>query len=558
MREFDWRPFRADRPKTSLVSKISKAFGIGRVAAEVLVRRGFSTSKTIHKYLHGGCKDLYDPFLFTDMNKAVGRLLLAKDRHESVFIHGDYDCDGVVGAALVKMLCDELELAAEAFVPSRALGYGLSREAVQGAIKAHHRLIITVDCGSNEHEALKLAKDAGIDVIVLDHHHFDQRPDVEVLINPNETCYPFSELCGAGVAFKLMQAVATQRKFCPEDYLDLVAVATVADAVPLVDENRILVKEGLERIKTSTNLGMHYLIKVSSLLHRKVNTEAVGFILAPKINAAGRIANPKIALDLLLTCDSKEADRLAHELARINKERMAINAQIRDEAIDMIEKYHKDDPFIVLSADGWHKGVIGIVSSTVVEIYHKPCAVIAQEYGSVRTVPEFPLLEPLRDCSDLFVRWGGHPMAAGLTIEKGNIGAFREKINSVARKMGLPSNPMPRMTYDKKLKLREVSMELVEDLEKLEPFGQGNELPCFVVEDMNVARDRVTKDGQHLQLSIRQGNSLSSAVGFWMAHFSEMITDPTQKFDILFFLERSRYNTEQMMVKDLKEVKLDW
>lgn len=558
MREFDWRPFRADKPQTKQVSKISKAFGLGRVSAEVLVRRGFTTAKEVAQYLHGGYKDLHSPWLFKDMGAAVDLLLWARDKKKKVFIHGDYDCDGVSATALMKMLCDDLGVEATPYVPTRDRGYGLSKQAVHDIIGSGAQVLVTCDCGSSERAAINLARRHGLSVIVLDHHHYDIRPKANAFLNPEERSYPFKGLCATGVVFKLVQAVAERvRGIYPENYLDVVAVATVADAVPLVSENRILVKEGLKRIKTS-NLGLQYLIKVSSLLQRKVDTEAIGFILAPKINAAGRIADPKIALDLLLTCDIKEADRLAHELARINKERMAINNQIRDEAIDMIEKYHKNDPFIVLSADGWHQGVIGIISSTVVEIYHKPCAVIAQEYGSVRTVPEFPLLEPLKACSGLFVRWGGHPMAAGLTIKKGNIGAFRKKVNEVARSMGLPANPRPRMIYDKKLKLREVTMELMEDLEKLEPFGQANELPCFVVEDMNVARDRVTADGQHLQLSIRQGNTLMSAVGFWMAHLGDMMKDPTQKFDVLFFLERSRYNTEQIIVKDLKGVKLEW
>lgn len=557
MREFNWKPFFNKSFPKKAVSAISKQFKLSKITSEILVRRGFDKPEIIKKYLYETYKDLHSPWLFKDMITAVNLLQEAKNKHYKVFIHGDYDCDGISATALVKFLCDDIGLESIPYVPQRSMGYGLSKQAIYKAVESGARILITCDCGSNEDSAINLARQQGLIVIVLDHHHFEKKPEVDAFINPEESCYPFKELCAAGVAFKLIQAMAEKEKgIYPENYLDIVAVATIADAVPLVDENRILVKEGLNKIKAS-NCGLHHLIKVSSLLHRKITPEIVAFIIAPKINAAGRISDPKIALDLLLSVDPKEADILAHELAKINKQRMEINTKIKDEAIDMVEKYFKNDPFLVLSTDGWNPGVIGIVASTLVEIYHKPTAIIAGEYGSVRTIPEYPLLEPLKACQDLFVRWGGHPMAAGLTIKKAQIGAFREKINSIAKGV-LPAQAQPIMTYDSKLKLRDINLSLVSDLEQLEPFGQGNPLPQFIIEDMQIARDRITNDGQHLQLSLRQGNRLTSAIGFWMAHLDNMLQDPAQKYDILFFLERGRYGSEQIIIKDLKEVKLNW
>ena len=568
MREFVWKPVSIDTMPRSVVSKISKQFKLSKIASEVLLRRA-TTSKLfskkgyepaiVKKFLTGSYKDLYDPFLFKDMLKAVDRVLSAKRNKEKIFIHGDYDCDGITGTAILKMALDEIGADSYPFVPTREMGYGLSVEAVDNANKIGCRVIITCDCGSNEPRAHNRARKYGIDIIVLDHHSFIKEPKVFAFINPEGPYYPFRELCGSGVAFKFIQALDKHVKVLPERFLGLVAMATIADQVPLIDENRILIKEGFKRLKApADNPGMRHLLRVCSLWDKKPSSETVGFIIAPKINAAGRIDDPSKALELLLTQDEKRADELARELARINKKRQEINTQIRDQAIEMIEKHYKNNSFIVLSDDNWHKGVIGIVASTIVEIYHKPCAIISKGYGSVRTVPEFSLLEPLEKCADLFEKWGGHPMAAGITIKKKNIEEFRKKINSVASKV-LPSDPKPYMVYDARLKMRDINMGLVEEMEKLEPFGNGNQLPCFVVEDVHMARDRITSDGQHLQMSVRKDGNLTSAIGFWMANYKDIFVDPAQKFDMLFFLERNRRGDyEQIVAKDIKEVKLNW
>ena len=558
MRQFDWKPiYTGKKIAPSAVSKITKKFKLSRIGSEVLLRRGLKDPSVIKKYLYGSYKDMYDPYLFKDMLRAVHRVVLARNHKEKIFIHGDYDCDGITGTAILKMALDEIGAVSEPYVPHRSLGYGLSKDAVDHAIHSGVGLIITCDCGSNETGPLALARRNKIDVIVMDHHSYQKRPKVFAFLNPEEPEYPFKDLCGAGVALKFIQALDRVEKTHPEAFLDLVAVATVADAVPLLDENRIIVKEGLKRLSSTNHTGMRNLLKVCSLYKRKISTEMVGFIIAPKINAPGRIDHPNKSLELLLTIDEKKADELAHELARINKQRMGINTQIRDQAIAMIEEKYKNDCFIVLSDDSWNKGVVGIVASTIVELYHKPTAIISNGYGSVRTVPEFPLLGPLEECSDLFQKWGGHPMAAGLKVRKKNIDAFRKRINKVAGRT-LSPNPSPYMNYDAKLKLGNVNMSLVEEMEKLEPFGNNNPLPQFVVEDVNIARNRVTKDGQHIQLSVRKDNSLSSAVGFWMSGHKDLFVDPAQKFDMLFLVERNRGNYEQIIIKDIKEVELNW
>ena len=557
MREFDWKTSVVTTPK-SKVASLKKNLGIGRVAAEILCRRGVTDLKKAQKHLQGSYADLYDPLLLPEMSEAVQRVLIAKNRQEKVFIHGDYDCDGITATALVKMMLENIGVNQSiAFIPTRELGYGLSTYAVKQAADSGATLIITCDCGSNEAEAHEKARKLGLDVIVLDHHSFPQRPDVTVFVNPEAGKYPFKDLCGAGVAFKLVQAMNKHYPTHPQDYIDLAAIATIADSEPILDENRIIVKEGLKRLQSTQNIGLSALLRASSLVGRKLSTEVISFIIAPKINAPGRISDPNLSLELLLTLDPGRAEELAKELVKVNRQRMDINTQIRDQAVKMVEGQFRDDCFLVLQDDSWHKGVIGIVASTMVELYHKPCAIISNGYGSVRTVPEFQLMAPLAQCSHLFERWGGHPMAAGLKIKTENVDHFRDQINKIAGAT-LPKNPRPQFKFDTMLSLREVNLNLVGDLEKLEPFGMGNQTPLFVMEDVHVARDRVTNDGQHLQLSLRQDKNLVSAVGFWMAGHSEQIIDPAQKFDLLFFVERSRYDSPQIMIRDLKEVSLVW
>lgn len=561
MREFDWKPISSVTANKRRVAQFKKTFRLSRIAAEVLCRRGLKTEKEVQKHLYGALKDTYDPYLFPDMLKAVTRVRHARDKKENIMIHGDYDCDGITASAMVRHMMDDIGAdpsTLQVWIPNRSMGYGVSKEAITKAIADNVKVLITCDCGSNDHKPLAMARKAGINVIVLDHHSYLKPPKVFAFLNPNEPYYPFSELCGGGMAFKFIQAMAKfEDKVDPAVYLDLAALATIADAVELKDENRIIVKEGLKRMQLTAFPGLRAILKVSSLLYRKITGEAIAFIIAPKINAPGRIDDPNKSLHLLLEMHHDKAEALAHELVRINKRRQEINSTIRDEAISMIEKDYQNDPFIVLQKDTWNKGVIGIVASTIVEIYHKPCCIISNGYGSVRTVPEFPLLKPLEACQEHFSRWGGHPMAAGLKVRKGHVDAFRKKINEVAGKT-LPAHPRPYMVYDARIKLRDITQQLMEDLEKLEPFGQANPLPRFSVEDMYVARDRITKDGQHLQLTIRQGKALTSAVGFWMASYGEIFIDPAQKFDVLFSIERSRMGTPQMMIRDVKEVKIDW
>ena len=558
MRNFDWRPIYTEPIRKAHIARLRKELRISRVASEILIRRGFRNVSDARKYLFSEYRHMYDPYLFPDMAKAVARLRQAQEKNEKILVHGDYDCDGITATALVIYLLQDMGIHGEPFIPTRDLGYGLSKTGVQAAIDIGATLLITCDCGSSERLAHSMAQKAGIDVIVLDHHTFQKRPKVFAFLNPMDPAYPFSELCGAGVVLKLMQAMAKQLPgIYPENYLELVAMATIADASPLVDENRIIVKEGLKRMNSTSNTGLNRLLKVSSVLHRKMTTEIIGFIIAPKINAPGRIDDPRKSLNLLLAQDPEEADRLAHELARINKARMELNNRIRDEAIQMVEENYQNDCFLVLSNDSWHPGVIGIVASTMVELYHKPCAIISGGYGSVRTVPEFGLIEPLAECEDLFVRWGGHPMAAGLAIRKRSISLYRDRINQIAART-LSPNPIPYMRYDSKLALKNMTIDLVSDLEKLEPFGNGNPPPRFVVEDVNVARKKVTKDGQHLQVSLRDRKSLVSAIGFWMAHADVVIRDSAQKFDAMFSLQRGKYGNVQMEIHDFREVQLEW
>jgi single-stranded-DNA-specific exonuclease len=566
MRNFDWKPLSISTLPQSIISKICKQFKLSKIGSEVLLRRLVSSGlmtkgydqSVIKKFLSGSYNDLYNPFLFSDMLKALTRILSAVKNKEKILIHGDYDVDGIMSVSLIKYMFDNMDYYnVKTLCPTRSLGYGLSKNVIKMAIRIGVNLIIACDCGSNEKEAHSLAKKNKIDVVVLDHHSFKKRPLVHSFINPEAGDYPFQHLCAAGVCFKLVQAMNSQIKTYPEQYLDLVCLATVADSVILTDENRILVKLGLKQLSKTNNTGLRDLLKVCGFFQKKISTEIIGFVIGPKINAPGRLFSPRPSLDLMLTNNENKANKLAHKLAQINKKRIELNHKIRDEAIKQVEEKYMKDRFLVISDNSWNKGIIGIVASTLVEIYHKPCAIISNGYGSVRTVPEFSLLEPLGKCSDLLDKWGGHPMAAGLKVKKKNINALRIRLNEVSSI--LPIDPVPYMVYDARIKMRDINMRLVEEMEKFEPFGNGNPLPQFITEDVAMARDRVTKDGQHLQMTVRKGKDMRSAIGFWMAGYKELFVDPTQKFDMLFFLERnSKGDYEQIVMKDIKEVKLNW
>lgn len=460
----------------------------------MLALRGLSAPSDIQKFLSARIEDLSDPFLMKGMAGAVARIREACLRDEKIFIHGDYDADGISGTAILVRTLSILKARYSTFLPDRGEdGYGVGMRAVERASAEGTALFVTVDCGIAAHEPLKHARDLGLDVIVIDHHHVPVSglPCANVILNPLQTdCpYPFKALCAAGLVFQLSRALIGERAL---EFLDLAALATVADVSPLVGENRILVKNGLKLLSRRTNPGIRALAAVANLKSSEMNTGHIGFILAPRINAAGRMSSPDIALRLLLTDSDTEAQSLAKVLDGENRMRQKEERQILKEAVEETERVmnFSRDRVIVVGRRGWHPGVVGIVASRLVDRYHRPALVVAfgdeRGKGSGRSVKKFNLFEALADSQEFFEEFGGHEQAAGIVITEPNLAAFRKKINEFAFNKYPAEVFAPTHGYDMEMSLGDFSEEFCRELRMFEPFGVGNPRPVFLSRALTV------------------------------------------------------------------------
>lgn len=481
---------------------LAEALGLPPLVGQILAQRGMTSPEAAQRFLACTLTDLSDPFLLKDMDRAVARLKAALARRERICIVSDYDVDGVTSTALLVRVLKRLGATPATYVPHRVRdGYGFSAKAVAFARKQGATVVITVDSGSTAHEELAAAREAGLDVIVVDHHEMAHlaRPPAYALINPlqSDCAYPDKNLASVGLAFKLTQALVsalvpgavpapgTDLRYAMWEHLDLVCLGTVADVAPLIGENRILVRHGLERLAKTPKVGLRALIEVADLRARRLTTEHVGFILGPRINAAGRMDTADAALKLLLTEDREEARTLATQLHEENRQRQRVEEETLKEALAKVDREvnFNRDRVIVVYGHGWHPGVIGIVASRLVERYHRPSVVIAMDdgvgKGSARSIVRFHLVEALAECRDWMLGFGGHEAAAGLTIAEGKLSGFREAINAVARERLSPEALVPNLTIDAEVSLAPMTPDLIEKLESLGPFGAGNPCPIF-------------------------------------------------------------------------------
>ena len=475
--------------------------GLHPMVEQILWARGVRDHASLQAFLYPDYCHEADPFLFCDMAKAVERLKLARQREEKVLIHGDYDADGVTSAALVFLALTQFGLRPQVYIPTRAEGYGLQKESLALAAEQGISLVITVDCGVQALEEARLAHSLGIDLIITDHHTpAAELPVALALINPKlpHCAYPFKGLAGVGVAYKLACALLGD---AARDYLDFVAVGTVADVAPLVGENRLYVKKGLELL-ASPRLCFKALMEVAGVKPDNVTAGNIAFMLAPRLNAAGRLEDAVLPLQLLLTQDAAKAYALARELDDFNRARQRLEAQILAEAVAMVDT---DAPALVLYAPHWLPGVVGIVSSRLVERFHRPTILLCQDEegalrGSGRSIPGFDLITALRRCEQLLARCGGHPMAAGLALSVEQLEPFRAAFLEVAREIP-PDLFIPKLTVQGEMPLEEVTERLIADIALLAPFGVGNPQPIFAAHPLNLADKRlVGKESQHLRL----------------------------------------------------------
>lgn len=542
-----------EAPAPHVVRELTTALRLPETVCSVLATRGIASPDDAKRFLRPRLDHLHDPALLADGGRAAERISAALGAGETIFVHGDYDVDGVCATALLTRWLRALGGHVVPFVPHRLRdGYDFSAAGLSAAQEAGASLIVTADCGTVAHETVREARSAGIDVIVTDHHTVaGALPEATAVVNPRRSDCPYPEkgLSGTGVAYKLCELVGSTAGASREDlagYLDLVALATVADLVPLTGENRVLVSYGLRRLKASRVKGLTALLAASGVTPDDVTAGRLGFVLAPRINAAGRMGDAAEALQLLLTEDAREAARLASRLEETNQVRRDEDGRTLDEALELLaEEYDPDSDFgLVLWSEGWHPGVIGIVASRVVERVHRPVVLVALEgdegRGSARSIPGLHLYEALAECSNHLGRFGGHRQAAGMDVARHALPAFRKAFNAAARARLAPEDLHPALVPDVEVSLSHVDLELTHWLSYLGPHGIGNPGPLFLARGVSLGEPRLVGEG-HLKATLESEDARLDAIGFGLGvrHPPDSLRDGL--FDVLFRLERNEW-----------------
>lgn len=548
----------------NLVQKIAKEHNISELLSAILVNRNITDKKDIDVFLNPTRKDFHNPYFMPDMEQAVDRILMAIDKKEKVIIYGDYDVDGITSITVIKKFLKERGLDVGYYIPNRLdEGYGLNKEAVEKIANEGYTLIITVDCGISGIEEIKYAYEKGMEVIVTDHHEpLEELPKCVAVIDckRKDNKYPFKNLAGCGVVFKLTQAISQKLNLDEKEYLkylDIVCVGTISDIVPLVDENRVIAKLGLKLVEQTRNPGLKALLVASG--YKEVNSNTVSFGIAPRINACGRMGKEEEALKLFLTENIVEAGNITDKLNKYNRERQEIEKRIFEEALSKIEKQHLDqNNVIVVGSENWHHGVIGIVASKITELYFKPSILICFEgnegKGSGRSIPGFDLHEALCESSEYLEKYGGHEMAVGLSLKKENFQKFADKFEEIAKKAHTEEIESV-INIDEEITLKDVNIETVESLKALEPFGEANKLPVFIYKNLKIDSIRALSEGKHLKLTLKDGNTIINGIGFNMGKYAEefRISD---KIDVLGVLEINSFNgrdTIQINMRDIRK-----
>ena len=550
------------------VTKLAQSIDVTPIIARIMLNRGIDSMQGAKDFFNVDLSQLHDPLLMADMAKAVERLALALSRQERVLIYGDYDVDGTTGTALLTLALRALGYSAPHYIPDRMReGYGLSLIGVEKAKAANVDLILAVDCGVTAQKEITRARELGMDVIVCDHHQPSaQLPPANALLNPKRSdCpYPFKELCGVGVAFKLMQALFRHLKHDERElhrHLDLVAIGSAADIVPLVDENRIFVKHGLEQLNRTENIGLRALMQVCGLQNTLIDSGQVLFVIAPRINAVGRMGDAGRAVNLLISDNAAEALAIAQILDAENRERRSIDDETYREAVEMIETQcdPKHDTAFVLHQDHWHSGVIGIVASRVVEKYYRPTVMISTingvGKGSVRSISGFDIHHALSQCADILKAFGGHKYAAGLTIQLDLIPTLRQRLQAVARQMLTDDMLVPKLRIDGEIRLSEIENRLVNFLKALAPFGPQNMRPAFVSRGVRVAGTPQIVGNNHLRFHITQDNKRLDCIGFGLGDKLHLLNNDKSEIDLAYLIEENTYQGRtslQLRVKDIR------
>jgi single-stranded-DNA-specific exonuclease len=521
-------------PNPTLQETFSRELEISPITAQVLANRGINQIDQAHQFLHPSLSHLHSPFLMKDMDKAVDRVIQALLRREQILIYGDYDVDGITSTAILILFLKTIQSPCRYYIPHRINeGYGLHCDTIMKFVQQGVKLIITADCGINDIDAVKKAQEMGVDVIITDHHEVpDEIPPANAVINPKQgdCSFPFKSLAGVGVAFNLIIALRAKLRERGEwgdgevpnlrKYLDLVAMGTVADLVPLQDENRIFVRFGLEELTKGSRLSTRALKEVCGLKDGVITSGNIGFQLAPRINAAGRLGEAQKAVELLLTQELKRAEGIARELNRENSRRQRLEEDTLAEIMDWIEGDERliQRSSLVFSSQSWHPGIIGIVASRLVERYYRPTILISFDEdhgkGSGRSIEGFDLYEGIKKCGPMLLSFGGHRLAVGLTIEKKKIEAFKNQFEEVVLQGCKPDDFIPRIRIDSELALPNIERKLIEELSLLAPFGISNPKPIFCSRELRVMDSKIVGEN-NLKLKVEE-DVMCDAIGFHM------------------------------------------
>ena len=555
-----WECYEIDEKE---LKEFMQKYNLNELLARVLLNKGITNKEDIDLFMSPTRKDFHDPFLMPDMEIAVNRILKAIDNNEKIIIYGDYDADGITSITVLKSFLEERGLEVDSYIPNRLdEGYGLNKEAIKKIFDDGHRLMITVDCGISGIDEVDYANSLGMEVLITDHHEPAQTlPKALAVVDAKrkDNEYPFNQLAGVGVVFKLIQAISIKLNLDEKEYLkylDIVCIGTISDIVPLVDENRVIAKLGLKLVNQTRNIGLKALLEVVGF--NEIDSTAISFGVAPRINACGRMGHEQIALDLFLSKDYENAKKLAIKLNEYNIERQTIEKKIFDEATEKIEKEEKNNACIIVGGEGWHHGIIGIVASKVTDMYFKPSILICFEEnigkGSGRSIPGFDLHEALMKCCDELEKFGGHAMAVGVTVARDKFDEFKAKLEEYAKQCDI-DKIVPIINIDSEIQLKNIDIDSVRSLKMLEPFGEANKTPLFLFKNLKINSIRALSEGKHLKLTLKEDNFMINAIGFNMGDLSEkyLLDD---KVDVVGSLEINSFNGNesiQIVMKDLRK-----
>jgi len=550
---------------------LAAALGLHPTVARLLCMRGLADPEDAHRFLNPSLDQLHDPFRLADMDRAITRIEQALARKERIAIHGDYDVDGITSTVILRRALEMLGGVVVHFIPERIRdGYGLQPAAIERLHADGVSLIVSVDCGIRGVEAARVARDKGVDLIITDHHEpEDALPPAHAVINPkrHDCTYPDKYLAGVGVALKVVQALcarAGREKWLPA-FVKIAALGTLADVVPLVGENRVIARLGLASLTRGPHtIGLRSLLDAAGLSGKTIDSYQVAFMIAPRVNAAGRMSSPDIATRLLLATDEAMADEARDLAQQLNDE----NLRRQQEELELVghaRKAIETDPAIgahnvlVIGGDGWHRGVIGIAASKLVDTYHKPAIVLSVDgdvaHGSCRSIPDFDMLGALERCADLFIRFGGHRQAAGLTMEAARVPEFRARINAWADQVLEPDQLRPRLLIDGPLHLKGITHDLVRGLDAMGPFGLANPRPVFHAGPVEIVEGPRAIKERHLKMTFNQDGRRFRAIAWRAAERAEFLEKNRAAVNLAFSLDRNEYQGETYLELNVADIK---